>query len=224
MALTPLFVLLQRRLTPAAALWLDCVEEASGQTGSDLIIGFGRFGQVASQSLLARDVAVTIIDNDIEMMQSAEELGFKIYYGDGTRLDVLHASGAHSARAIAVCVDNSGGGQSHRRTGNARVSACQAASAFLRWPAFAAFGGCGRGLPDPRDLRVGGDLRQGRAGGTGDGRGRSRHDFAPYPSARRRAFRIGDRCRRCTRRSRADVRQHVASRAPAHTVHAAASR
>ncbi|WP_209019502.1 NAD-binding protein, partial [Xanthomonas citri] len=82
------------------------VEPASGQTGSVLIIGFGRFGQVASQSLLARDVDVTIIDNDIEMIQSAEEFGFKIYYGDGTRLDVLHASGAHSARAIAVCVDN----------------------------------------------------------------------------------------------------------------------
>ncbi|MGS0501057.1 NAD-binding protein [Xanthomonas oryzae] len=83
MALTPLFVLLQRPLTPAAAVSLDGVEEASGQTGSDLIIGFGRFGQVASQSLLARDVAVTIIDNGIEMMQRAEELGFKIYDGDG---------------------------------------------------------------------------------------------------------------------------------------------
>ena len=73
--------------------------------GSVLIIGFGRFGQVMSQSLLARDVDVTIIDNDIDMIRSAEEFGFKIYYGDGTRLDVLHASGAHSARAIAVCID-----------------------------------------------------------------------------------------------------------------------
>ncbi|MCC8554555.1 monovalent cation:proton antiporter-2 (CPA2) family protein [Xanthomonas hortorum] len=106
MALTPLFVLLQRRLTPAAKPSLEGVEAVNGQTGSVLIIGFGRFGQVASQSLLARDVDVTIIDNDIEMIQSAEEFGFKIYYGDGTRLDVLHASGAHSARAIAVCVDS----------------------------------------------------------------------------------------------------------------------
>ncbi|MEQ7991560.1 monovalent cation:proton antiporter-2 (CPA2) family protein [Xanthomonas hortorum] len=106
MALTPLFVLLQRRLTPAAKPSLEGVEAVNGQTGSVLIIGFGRFGQVASQSLLARDVDVTIIDNDIEMIQSAEEFGFKIYYGDDTRLDVLHASGAHSARAIAVCVDN----------------------------------------------------------------------------------------------------------------------
>ncbi|MEG8121947.1 monovalent cation:proton antiporter-2 (CPA2) family protein [Xanthomonas hortorum] len=106
MALTPLFVLLQGRLTPAAKPSLEGVEAVNGQTGSVLIIGFGRFGQVASQSLLARDVDVTIIDNDIEMIQSAEQFGFKIYYGDGTRLDVLHASGAHSARAIAVCVDS----------------------------------------------------------------------------------------------------------------------
>ncbi|QJD67857.1 potassium transporter [Xanthomonas campestris pv. badrii] len=105
MALTPLFVLLQRRLTPPAEVSLDGVEAASRQTGSVLIIGFGRFGQVASQSLLARDVDVTIIDNDIEMIRSAEQFGFKIYYGDGTRLDVLHASGAHSALAIAVCID-----------------------------------------------------------------------------------------------------------------------
>ncbi|MGH8026317.1 MAG: NAD-binding protein, partial [Pseudoxanthomonas sp.] len=85
---------------------LEGIDEARGLSGSVLIIGFGRFGQVMSQSLLARDVDVTIIDTDIEMIRSAEEFGFKIYYGDGTRLDVLHASGADSARAIAVCIDN----------------------------------------------------------------------------------------------------------------------
>ncbi|MCW0463108.1 monovalent cation:proton antiporter-2 (CPA2) family protein [Xanthomonas sacchari] len=106
MALTPLFVLLYRRWAPVEAPSMEGVDAADGLTGSVLIIGFGRFGQVASQSLLARDVDVTIIDNDIEMIQSAAKFGFKIYYGDGTRLDVLHASGAHSARAIAVCVDN----------------------------------------------------------------------------------------------------------------------
>ncbi|GAE52416.1 hypothetical protein XPR_3403 [Xanthomonas arboricola pv. pruni MAFF 301420] len=132
MALTPLFVLLQRRLTPAAQPTLEGVEAVSGQTGSVLIIGFGRFGQVASQSLLARDVDVTIIDNDIEMIQSAEQFGFKIYYGDGTRLDVLHASGAHSARAIAVCIDNREAAKSHRRAGNARVPARQVAGALVR--------------------------------------------------------------------------------------------
>lgn len=106
MALTPLFALLLRRFSPAVKESMEGIEEANGLSGSVLIIGFGRFGQVMSQSLLARDVDVTIIDTDIEMIRSAEEFGFKIYYGDGTRLDVLRACGAHSAQAIAVCVDN----------------------------------------------------------------------------------------------------------------------
>lgn len=107
MALTPLVVLITGPLTRRIeGPSLDGVDVVENQTGSVLIIGFGRFGQVMSQSLLARDVDVTIIDTDIEMIQSAAEFGFKVYYGDGTRLDVLHASGAHSARAIAICVDD----------------------------------------------------------------------------------------------------------------------
>ncbi len=107
MALTPLVVLMtQRFIVKARAARPDDVEDVAGQSGSVLIIGFGRFGQVMSQSLLARDVDVTIIDTDIEMIQSAAEFGFKVYYGDGTRLDVLHASGARTARAIAICIDD----------------------------------------------------------------------------------------------------------------------
>ncbi|QNR96035.1 cation:proton antiporter [Stenotrophomonas sp. 169] len=106
MALTPLVVLAHKRFAAPAVVSMEGVEEAEGLSGSVLLIGFGRFGQVASQSLLARDVDVTIIDNDVEMIHSAERFGFKIYYGDGTRLDVLHASGAASARAIAVCVND----------------------------------------------------------------------------------------------------------------------
>jgi glutathione-regulated potassium-efflux system protein KefB len=106
MALTPLLVIGLRRLTPRRAVSLDGVEVADGLAGSALVIGFGRFGQVVSQALLARDADVAIIDTDVEMIQSAEKFGFKIYYGDGTRLDVLRASGAHTARVVAVCVDD----------------------------------------------------------------------------------------------------------------------
>ncbi|GHD67687.1 transporter [Luteimonas padinae] len=107
MALTPLAAIATRRVRRRDSESVpDGVEPASGQSGSVLMIGFGRFGQVVSQSLLARDVDVTIIDSDVEMIASAARFGFKVYYGDGTRLDVLHASGAGSARAIAVCVDD----------------------------------------------------------------------------------------------------------------------
>jgi glutathione-regulated potassium-efflux system protein KefB len=108
MALTPLRVMLADRLRPDEALSPD---EADGVDRADnlrervLIIGFGRFAQVVSQPLLARDVDVSIIDMDVEMIQAAGNFGFKVYYGDGARLDVLHASGAAKAETILVCVD-----------------------------------------------------------------------------------------------------------------------
>lgn len=106
MALTPLVTLLVRPLLRKPAEKTDDLDVADGLSGSVLMIGFGRFGQVVSQSLLARGVDVTIIDNDVEMIRSAGTFGFKIYYGDGTRLDVLRASGANTAQVIAVCIDN----------------------------------------------------------------------------------------------------------------------
>ncbi len=105
MALTPLTVLGLRWVLPRPAPSLDGVEKADGLQGSALLIGFGRFGQVVCHSLLARGIDVTIIDNDPEAIRNAADFGFKVYYGDGTRLDVLHASGAGSAKAIIVCTD-----------------------------------------------------------------------------------------------------------------------
>ena len=107
MVLTPVVGILFRRFTQQdKPVSLENVNIAEGLTGSVLMIGFGRFGQVTSQLLLARGVDVTIIDTDIDMIQNAEKFGFKIYYGDGSRLDILHASGAATAQAIVVCVDD----------------------------------------------------------------------------------------------------------------------
>lgn len=58
------------------------------------MVGLGRFGQVNCQMLLAERVDVTIIDIDVEMIEAVGNCGFKIYYGDETRLDVLQAAGA----------------------------------------------------------------------------------------------------------------------------------
>jgi len=107
MVLTPILGIIFKRFTQTKdRLNLDDVNIAEGLSGSILMIGFGRFGQVTSQLLLARGVDVTIIDNDIDMIKNAEKFGFKIYYGDGGRLDILHASGAATAEAIVVCVDS----------------------------------------------------------------------------------------------------------------------
>ncbi len=105
MALTPLAVFALRWLLPKNEQSMDGVEVAEDLHGSALIIGFGRFGQVASQSLLARGVEVSIIDTDTEMIRSAADFGFKIYFGDGARLDVLRSAGAGEAQVILICVD-----------------------------------------------------------------------------------------------------------------------
>jgi glutathione-regulated potassium-efflux system protein KefB len=105
MILTPFAIIVLRAVTPKDELTLEGVEIADGLNGSVLIIGFGRFGQIVSQPLLLRGVDVSIIDNDVEMIQAAADFGFKVYYGDGTRLDILHAAGAGRARAVLICVD-----------------------------------------------------------------------------------------------------------------------
>ena len=105
MALTPLAPFLLGRLLPERESF-DGIDAADGLTGTVLVVGFGRFGQVACQALLSRGIDVSIIDSDTEMIRAAARFGFKIYYGDGTRLDVLRAAGAGSAKIIALCIDD----------------------------------------------------------------------------------------------------------------------
>jgi glutathione-regulated potassium-efflux system protein KefB len=107
MAVTPLLSLAADRFgREPESQSLDGIDVADGLTGTVLIIGFGRFGQVVSQALLSRGTDVSIIDADTDMIRAAARFGFKIYYGDGTRLDVLRAAGATDAKIVAVCVDD----------------------------------------------------------------------------------------------------------------------
>ncbi len=98
-------------------------EDFEGAGGSQVIVvGFGRFGQVVTQALLLQHIDVTIIDSDVERIRSAAQFGFRIYYGDGTRLDVLRAA-ERAARAKIICGlhRQPRGGAAHRRDGQARV-------------------------------------------------------------------------------------------------------
>ena len=106
MAITPLVVALHKRWVRADALSLDGVEAPQDLQGNVLIIGFGRVGQIASQGPLAKGVQLSIIDNDPDTIRAAALYGFKVYYGDGARPDILHAAGASHAQAIIVCVDD----------------------------------------------------------------------------------------------------------------------
>jgi monovalent cation:proton antiporter-2 (CPA2) family protein len=82
------------------------VEDFSDAHGEALVIGFGRFGQIAAQLLLAQGIDTTLIDNNADRIRSAARFGFKVYYGDGNRLEVLQAARADLARVILVCVEN----------------------------------------------------------------------------------------------------------------------
>jgi glutathione-regulated potassium-efflux system protein KefB len=87
--------------------YLDEVEKAEMLDGSGrtaLVIGFGRFGQAAAQFLLSEGIDTTLVDNNADGVRLAAKFGFKVYYGDGSRADVLRACGARDARIVLVCV------------------------------------------------------------------------------------------------------------------------
>lgn len=106
MLATPLMVIAVDRLGPKPSVSTEGLAVPENLVGSALIIGFGRFGQIVSQPLISRGCSVSIIDTDPANIRLAEGFGFKVYYGDGTRLDILQAAGAGTARAILICVDD----------------------------------------------------------------------------------------------------------------------
>lgn len=106
MALTPIAMAALRLWRNSRPVPSEEREPPVALKASALVIGFGRFGQIASQFLLARGHAVSIIDTDIEMIDVARKHDFAVYFGDGTRLDILHAAGAARAGVILVCVDS----------------------------------------------------------------------------------------------------------------------
>ncbi|GJE56872.1 monovalent cation:proton antiporter-2 (CPA2) family protein [Methylobacterium thuringiense] len=81
----------------------DTIESAEARV---LVIGFGRFGHLLTQVLLAEGVSVTVIDKDVEQIRNAARFGFRVYYGDGTRLDVLRAAGIGRAELLCICIDD----------------------------------------------------------------------------------------------------------------------
>ncbi|MDE3796685.1 cation:proton antiporter [Sinorhizobium meliloti] len=106
MALTPVAAMLSRRLMHKQDELAEEIEEdfeGAGAGADVLMIGFSRFAQIASQILLAGGRDVTIIDHSAARVRQAATFGFRIYFGDGTRLDVLRAAGIEKAKIVAVC-------------------------------------------------------------------------------------------------------------------------
>ena len=83
------------------------MEEISEPQNAPIIIaGFGRYGQIIGRMLLAEGIAPTVLDHDAEMIESARSFGYRVFYGDATRLDLLRTAGAGSAKILVVAVDD----------------------------------------------------------------------------------------------------------------------
>ncbi|MBS8261375.1 potassium transporter TrkA [Roseibium polysiphoniae] len=113
-------VILTMLMTPLACLALDwiaarlkksgvenpAIETFEEATPTVLVIGFGRFGMMVGQILTSEGLEVRAIDNRPDRIAYARKLGYKVYYGDATRSDVLAAAGAGKAALVAMCIEN----------------------------------------------------------------------------------------------------------------------
>jgi glutathione-regulated potassium-efflux system ancillary protein KefC len=109
MLLSPLIlVAVDRLVLPRYAKGKGPVmEEISEQQDAPIIIaGFGRYGQIIARVLTAEGFSTTVLDHDAEMIEAARNFGFRVFYGDATRLDLLRTAGAASARVLVVAVDD----------------------------------------------------------------------------------------------------------------------
>lgn len=105
MATTPFLMMATRRIRSAPDGPAEEREGPSADGASALVVGYGRFGQTVAQMLVAADVSVTLIDQNVQQIDIAGDFGSKVYFGDGTRLDLLRQAGGADAEIICFCVD-----------------------------------------------------------------------------------------------------------------------
>jgi glutathione-regulated potassium-efflux system ancillary protein KefC len=109
MLLSPLIlVLIDRFLLPRYAnCGLPEVKEIDEpQSASTIIAGFGRYGQIIGRVLIASGHPVTVLDHDPVQIEGVRRFGFRIFYGNATRLDLLRTAGAAQAKLLVVAIDD----------------------------------------------------------------------------------------------------------------------
>jgi glutathione-regulated potassium-efflux system ancillary protein KefC len=108
MGTTPILTSLYDRLiAPRMATSIDLSGETIvNEEPEVLIAGFGRVGQIVARLLYANRIRATVLDHDPEQIEAVRRFGFKVYYGDATRLDLLEAAGARTAKILVVAVDD----------------------------------------------------------------------------------------------------------------------
>ncbi|GAA4811907.1 monovalent cation:proton antiporter-2 (CPA2) family protein [Sphingosinicella ginsenosidimutans] len=106
MATTPFLMMATRNLRAEPEADRGERDGPTADGANAIIVGYGRFGQTVAQMLIAQGIPVTLIDRDVEMIDVAGSFGAKVYFGDGTRLDLLRQAGAADAELILFCLDD----------------------------------------------------------------------------------------------------------------------
>lgn len=110
MMLTPLILLLNEKLIApnfgVKEKVLNDVADEIDQKHKVIIAGFGHFGSTIGRILRAAGVEATILDNDSERVELLRKMGFKVYYGDATRMDLLKSAGADEALLFIAAIDS----------------------------------------------------------------------------------------------------------------------
>lgn len=108
MALTPLaFAIYEKAVLNRAQARAEPERLAFDDGAPDAIVaGFGRFGQIATRLLIANDFKVVLLDSSIEQIDTIRRFGWRVHYGDATRLDLLRAAGADKAKLLLVAIDD----------------------------------------------------------------------------------------------------------------------
>jgi len=109
MALTPLFMLINERLIQPRFGTREKEERESDtvdERNQVLIAGFGDFGSIVGRLLFANGIGATVLEYDSDQVELLRKLGYKVYYGDASRADLLKAAGASEARVIVISVGN----------------------------------------------------------------------------------------------------------------------
>jgi len=104
---TPLLLMLYERvLAPRFTRTESRPAERIDDQRAVIVVGFGRFGQVVTRVLRTMRIKATVIDHDPTQIDRVRRFGWKAYYGDATRLDLLRAAGAAHASLLVVAIDD----------------------------------------------------------------------------------------------------------------------
>jgi glutathione-regulated potassium-efflux system ancillary protein KefC len=106
MALTPLALVAQDRITARRHRVEPRADAIESDGAPVLIAGFGRFGQIVGRLLFASGIRATVLDHDPDQIATLKKFGFRVFFGDATRLDLPHAAGIESAKVLVLAIDD----------------------------------------------------------------------------------------------------------------------